>query len=170
MANSNQWWIAPLALAVLRLLYFEAAAERARMKGRGLVFPASIPIRATFLFLVLASALGACLSYADDPWIAAICCLFLVGGAAWWPATIIISNESIAQRFWWGRTKAIPWKEVTGADRDAHERIIVHGGNGTDIQFSTYHVDRHRFEVQLQQRAGIKRLGRYEDVPSIRPR
>jgi hypothetical protein len=168
MTDSRQWLIGPLVITVLRLLYFEAATERVRRTGRGLVFPVSIPARGALLLTAVGSAVGVLLSYSNDPWIAAICLVFLVASAIWWPPTIVLSDETIAQRFWWGRTKRIGWQEVSGADRDANGHIIVHGTSGININFSSYHVDRRRFEAELAKRAHITRIGRYEDVPSLR--
>ena len=47
-SNSNVWWLGPLGLTVLRILYVEARLTQARVKGDLLVFPAGLGMRLLF--------------------------------------------------------------------------------------------------------------------------
>ena len=87
-SNSNVWWLGPLALTVLRLLYVEARLTHARVKGQFLVFAASLGIRILFAAGIIGFSVLTALSVGrEEMWL-------LVAGSAIvmlvclaWPAT-----------------------------------------------------------------------------------
>lgn len=156
--NSNIWWIGPLVLAVLRLLYVEASLAKASVQGSGVVFRAATGTRAA-LGLSSAATLGAmvfCVSQGET-WAAAFFGAAIVSTVLLWPCTIVVDPSGIARYAWWRRPVRIAWETVVLLERGAAGDWWVHSSNGTTIQFDRYHVDAARFEAEVLHRAKLDR-------------
>jgi hypothetical protein len=168
MVRSN-WWVGPLVLLVLRLVYSEARTERARISGKQLIFPPSIGAR-VILGLVLFGA-GACTflsSSREEWWITAGFFAFFLLAIINWPSTVVVSQDSLAQQFWWGRKIRLRWPEITGAERQPGGDILIYGRDGQRVRYSSVSVDLFRFEEEVTHRAGLTHIGRSSDSITIR--
>jgi hypothetical protein len=155
--SGNIWWIGPIVLVLLRLLYAEARNEKAFMKGEVLVFRAAVGVRALFAFgiifflVLLIRNIGR-----EETWI------LIVGGITEilicfaWPSTITIESNAIARRLWWKPALSIPWPEVVHLERSKGGDWIVYSVDGKTIEFSRYHTDPCRFETEVNRRARFR--------------
>ena len=165
----NIWWQGPIVLLVLRLLYFEAVLARAEARHGALVFRAGKGARILFLATVLFS-LVAIVSIAvrqEDLWLIMIPTAFLIIAAFSWPAAVVIAQDAITQKLWWGRTVRVGWLDATGIEKHAGGELNVFGRHGETIAFSRYHVDPQRFEAEVLRRAHLEKVIDASRPPTI---
>jgi hypothetical protein len=148
-SNSNIWWLGPLGLTVLRLLYVEARLTHARVKGKLLVFSAGLGIRLLFGAAIIGfSALTAWNIGREETWLLVMMAVIVVAVCFGWPATITIGELGIKRHLWWRPTLAVPWNEVSGIEKNAGGDIQVFGDHGQCITFTRFHVDLLAFRMK----------------------
>ncbi len=156
--TGNTWWIGPVVLVLLRLLYAEARTTRASTKAETLIFRAAPGVMALFAFgiavfvILIIKSLGH-----EETWVIAGCALLTILGCLGWPSTITIDSASIARHVWWKPTRRIPWDAVVELERGAGGDWTVYGSDGSTIAFSRYHSDAQRFEAEVLKRAKLNR-------------
>jgi hypothetical protein len=154
---SNIWWLGPLGLTVLRLLYFEARLSRARSKGGLLVFSASIGVRLLFGVGVVGFATLTVLGIGhEEAWLLGASTAIVVCLCFAWPVTITLGPDGIAREAWWRSRLIIPWSAVTGIERASGGEIEVFGKQGQNITFTRFHIDPPRFQSEVMRRANLK--------------
>jgi hypothetical protein len=167
--TSNMWWIGPLVLILLRVLYTEARLARATVKADAIFFRAALGVRILmgsgivgFLILIRKSVGH------EETWLLIAGSILVILMCFVWPATIVIENDALRRHLWWKRIMAIPWNEVSAIEKNKGGDLRVFGNNGQCITFTRYHVDPFRFEIEVKRRAGLDRTLDTGALPSIR--
>ncbi len=166
---SNSWWIGPLVLMALRLLYLEAQLARTAIKGRNLIFRGGLGLRLLLagcivgVSVLISTSIGS-----DESWISIGLGCFVVAWCFAWPVTLVIGDDGLRRSVWWRRASVIPWKEVTGIERNIGGEIQVFGKDGKCITFTRFHVDPSRFQDEVMRRAGLREVLHASDLPSLR--
>jgi hypothetical protein len=154
--TGNVWWIGPVVLVLLRLLYAEARTTTVSSRGSGLVFRAATGVLVLLgfgivLFLILiVKSIGH-----EEWWVIGMATTLAILLCFAWPGTITIDGSGVAKHVWWKRTVEIPWGGVTQLEHSAGGDWVVYGSDGTTITFSRYHTDPHRFESEVLRRANL---------------
>ena|SRR5690349_13901720 len=168
-SNSNIWWLGPLGLTVLRLLYVEARLTHVRTKDNLLVFSAGLGIRLLLGAGIIGfSALTVSSIGREETWLLVTMAIIIVAVCFAWPATITIGEASIQRHVWWRPTLAIPWNEVSGIEKNAGDDIQVFGDHGQCITFTRFHVDPVGFQDEVMRRAKLKTVIDASAPPSLR--
>ena len=155
--TSNIWWIGPVVLVLLRLLYAEARNTRASVRGEALVFRAARGVLILFTFgiavflVLLVRSIGH-----EDTWIILLGVALTIFLCFAWPRTITMDSNAIAARVWWRPAARIPWNAVVELERGAGGDWTVYGDDGRTIAFSRYHADAQRFEAEVLKRAKLR--------------
>ena len=154
--NSNIWWIGPVILVLLRLLYTEARNTAVSTRGSVLIFRAASGVLVLFVFGIGTFVVLIIRSIGHEEWwvIAGSSALVILLCLAW-PGTIMIDGSGVAKCVWWKRRVAIPWNKVTQLERSAGGDWVVYGAEGTTISFSRYHNDPNRFETEVLRRTNL---------------
>jgi hypothetical protein len=168
-STSNSWWIGPLVLAVLRLLYVEARQTQAAAKGGELIFRAGIGVRLLFGCGIVGFTFGILASLGtEEGWLLVSGACFVIGWCFAWPVTLVIGKDGIRRSVWWRKPVLIPWAEVTGIERNIGGEIQVFGKEGQCITFTRFHVDPIRFQDEVMRRAALREVLKASDLPSLR--
>jgi len=168
-SNSNIWWLGPLGLTVLRLLYVEAQLTHVRAKGNLLVFSAGLGIRLLFgVGIVGFSALTVSNIGREETWLLATMVIIVVAVCLAWPATITTGEIGIKRYVWWRPTVAILWNEVSGIEKNAGGDIQVFGNHGQCITFTRFHADPLGFQDEVMRRTGLRAVIDASAPPTIR--
>lgn len=156
-SHSDYWSKGPVVLLVLRLLLWEASAERARRRGTATVFPGSLGGRVMVAFLVIGLAWLILKRWdQEEGWILALAGGIQLFAALAWPSTIWLSDTGIEERRWWRPRKWIPWNEVTAIQANAAGDKAVFGRSGQYICLDRFHVDPVGFEYEVRRRANLR--------------
>ena len=167
--ESNIWWIGPLVLTLLHLLYKEARLSHATKKGDQLVFRAGVGARVLLALGIVGFSLGTLASIGrEEPWLLALGAALAISCCFGWPVTIVMDDHSITRHIWWKPGISIPWNEVSGVERNAGADIQVFGNHGQCITFTRYHIDPIRFQDEVRRRAGLSNIRNASDPPTIR--
>lgn len=154
--SGNVWWIGPIILVLLRLLYAEARTTVVSSRGSGLVFRAATGLLVLLTFGIVVFVILIVKSIGHEEWwvigMAAALAILLCFA---WPGTVTIDGSGVAKHVWWRRTVEIPWSAVTQLEHSSGGDWIVYGSDGTTITFSRYHADPHRFETEVLRRAHL---------------
>ena len=166
--TSNTWWIGPLALTILRLLYVEARLSHASSKLGVLVFRAVPAARLLFLIGIIGfSALTICSIGSEEVWLLAMGAAIVIGACFLWPVAITLDDNAIHASVWWRRSIVIPWDQVCGIESKAGGDIQVFAKYGQSITFTRFHIDPSRFQDEVKRRAGLSRIIRSSDPPRL---
>lgn len=168
-ANSNVWWLGPLGLTVLRILYVEARVSQARTRGNLLLFPAGLGIR--FLFgggIIGFSALVVSSIGQEATWLLVTMTMVILALCFAWPATITIGEDGIRQHTWWRPMRMIHWTDVTGIQKEVSGDIEVFCKQGKSLTFSRFYVDPLRFQDEVKRRAVLKGVIDASNPPSLK--
>lgn len=145
-----------LTIPVVALLFFAQRYLFQRVVNDALevVFPTIIPrlepvLGAVVLVLLLANKTFAAQNNFEPAAIAvsAVGVFALVLA----PGEIVCSEAGVAQCWWWGRRKFLPWNQITAVQRNGD--ICIQGSAGPRIQFTRLHQDAPMFLRQLQAHA-----------------
>lgn len=168
-SESNIWWIGPLVLTLMRLLYVEARLSHASNEGKMLLFRGSIGWRCLLLVGVLGFSFLTIRSIGhEETWLLVAGAASAIAGCFGWPATIIVDDRCVSSRVWWKPNVSIPWNEVSGIERNAGGDIQVFGSHGQSINFTRYHIDPLRFQDEAKKRARLASVIKASDSPTIR--
>lgn len=167
-STSNIWWIGPLVLTLLRLLYTEARLTYASAKGDRLIFRAGIGLRLLFgVGIIGFSALTLSSIGHEEVWLLTMGAAFVIAGCFSWPATIMICEHGVQRRLWWRGSLTIPWSEVSGIEKNAGGDIQVFARSGQSITFSRFHIDPTRFLEEVKRRAKLNTVINAAAPPSL---
>jgi hypothetical protein len=155
--SSNVWWIGPVVLVLLRVLYAEARSSHAGITGDALVFRPALGVRLLLGIAILGFFLGIILSIGrEETWILVGSAMLVVLMCFAWPSTITVGKDGIRLRSWWRPSTRIPWTTVTGIEKRTGGEIYVYGSEGDSVTFSRYHVDPRSFEREVVARAHLQ--------------
>lgn len=169
-STSNIWWIGPLVLTLLRLLYMEARLTHSSAKGNLLIFRAGIGIRVLFgIGIIGFSTLTLSSIGHEEVWLLAIGAALVICGCFAWPATVMISEQGVQRSLWWRGALTIPWNDISGIERNAGGDTQVFGKSGQSITFTRFHVDPARFVEEVKRRAKLNHVIDASAPPSLRP-
>lgn len=164
--SGNIWWIGPIVLVLMRLLYVEGLHSKASTKGSATIFRAGVGLPfltalgiSTFVVLIITS-LGR-----EEGWVIAGASLLTVLLALGWPSTIVLDEIGVSRHLWWKPAVTIPWGSVVELDRGAVGDWTVYGSDGKTISFTRYHRDAGRFEAEVRRRANINR-SKHQNSPT----
>lgn len=167
--DSNVWWIGPLVIVGLRLVWTEALLGRPEARGALLVFRTARSLRAVLAVGLLGILFATIVSGGhEETWVLVIAAGLVAALCFGWPSTIMIGDADVRSSVWWRPTVAIRWGEVTGIEKRAGGELSVFGGNGETIAFSRYHVDPRRFEAEVLQRANLDSVIDASRPPTMR--
>jgi len=156
-STSNIWWIGPLVLVLLRLLYIEARLTRVALKANMLVFRAGIGLRLLFGIGIFGFSLGVVINIGhEDVWLLAGGAGLVIAACFAWPVTIIINDREVRRTVWWRKSVAIPWDEVTAVEKSHGGELQVFGKMGQCITFTRFHVDPSRFRDEVRRRGNVQ--------------
>ena len=168
-SNSNIWWLGPLGLTVLRLLFVEARLTHVRAKGNLLVFSTGLGIRLLFGAGIIGfSALTVSNVGREETWLLAAMAMIVVAVCFAWPTTITVGEAGIQRHVWWRPMLTIPWDQVSGIEKTRGDDIHVFGDHGQCINFTRFHVDPVGFQDEVLRRAKLKGVSNASDPPSLR--
>lgn len=154
--TGNIWWIGPVVVVLLRVLYAEARTSRASGKNGDLIFRAAPGVLILFTFgiavltFLLVRSLGK-----EETWIIVSGAVLTILLCLAWPSTIVTNTTGIARYLWWKPTINIPWDAVVELERSAGGDWTVCGKDDKTIVFSRYHADPSRFEAEVLKRAKL---------------
>jgi len=75
------------------------------------------------------------------------------------PATIVLTESAVEQRYWFLKTKVIRYPEVMAVQKtQAGRSVAVLGDNGVKIVHTTNHSDQAGFEREMAERTGKRVL------------
>jgi hypothetical protein len=155
--TSNIWWIGPVVLVLLRVLYAEARSSRATRAGDVLVFRPALGVRLLLGVVIVGFFVGIVLSIGrEELWILIGSAMLVVAMCFAWPSTITVGGDEILRQSWWRPNTRICWTAVTGVEKRAGGEIYVYGSDGQNVTFSRYHVDPRRFEREVIARAHLQ--------------
>jgi hypothetical protein len=167
--GANVWWIGPLVLTLLRLLYTEGRLSRAAFKNGSFVFRAGIGLRLLFMLGICGFTVGIVLSIGrEEFWLLAMGAALVISVCFAWPATITVDDAAITRSLWWRRLEAIPWKQVSAIECNAGGDLQVFGNHGQSITFTRYHVDPTRFQEEVLKRAELPHVITTSAPPTLR--
>jgi hypothetical protein len=167
--TSNIWWIGPVVLVLLRVLYAEARSSRATRAGDALVFRPALGVRLLLGVAILGFFVGIVLSIGrEELWILIGSAILVVAMCFAWPSTFTVGGDEILRQSWWRPNARIPWTAVTGVEKRAGGEIYVYGSAGQSVTFSRYHVDPRRFEREVIARAHLKGSNDASGPPRLR--
>jgi hypothetical protein len=167
-SDSNAWWIGPLVLTLLRLLYAEARLTHAAAKDGALVFRAGMGMRVLLGVGILGFSVGTLASIGhEETWLLVASTGIVIALCVAWPATVVIAEDGVRRHVWWRRTAALPWKEVSGIERNAGGDIQVFGKSGQCITFTRFHIDPLRFQEEVKRRARLQNVIDASAPPSL---
>ena len=167
---SNQmWFITPAVLIVLYLLKTSGRNQMASRRGSALVFG---PSRAITLLVIAGIGLGGALIAGPILQTGKIDIVTsIIGGGSLMaalillPPRVILCNQGVEARWWWGRRNSLSWSSITGASYDrAKNEISLHGQAGAVLRHTQYHVDPLRFQMEIERHVG--RVGEIRQNPS----
>jgi hypothetical protein len=166
--DSNMWWIGPVVILLLRILYSEAISERAGRRGDALVFRMALGARILFAVGLLALLVTFALSIGhEEKWVYVLGGLLLAALCFACPVTIILAEDAIYRSVWWRRRLRIPWESVIGIEREPSGESQVYSKHGEKITFSRYHVDPGKFEREVLRRGRIGATTDGSALPSL---
>lgn len=87
--------------------------------------------------------------------------VMFVGALLASPAPVVLDQSGIRQRYWWRRSKYIPWNEVVEAVHERTDRTVVRGKWGTCISFSPYLIGQDRFEQEILTHSDLNGIPEY---------
>jgi hypothetical protein len=153
-STSNIWWIGPLMLTLLRLLYWEARLTHANRQGTTLIFRGAKTLRLLFGLGIIGFSVLIMLSIGhEEKWIRAGSTGFVIAWCFGWPPTITTNENGLHRHVWWKPAITIPWADVSAIERNVGGDLQVFGKNGECIRFTRYHIDPFRFEDEVKRRA-----------------
>jgi hypothetical protein len=168
-STSNIWWIGPLVLTVLRLLYVEARLSHAASDGGVLIFRSSLGLRLLLLVGIVGFSAGTLLSIGkEETWLLVIGAMLGMAACFVWPATIILDGSAIRSKVWWRSSTALPWNQVSAIEKNMGGDLQVFGTQGQHITFTRFHVDPDRFQEEVTRRAGLSGVTKAGGPPSLR--
>jgi len=156
-SHSDYWSKGPIVLVLLRLVMWEATIERAKRRGKTLVFSGSLMLR-----LVLGAGIGIFVwtmfrdRNREETWVLAMGAVIVILTALSWPSTISLSDAGAERWRWWSRKILIPWNEVTGIQKNKAGDRTIFGVSGKSITLTRYHADPVTFEYEVRRRAQLK--------------
>jgi hypothetical protein len=169
LVDSNTWWIGPIALLALRLLYAEARFARAQVNGQEIVFRPTAGLRLIVWIGIVGLAAAVAMSEeAEESWVYGLAVGLLVLFCFGLPSTITLGRDIIRQEAWWGRRTSIGWASVGALEKRSGGEFHVFGREGQAITFSRYHVDPVRFVREVLQRANLPGVVDASEPPTMR--
>ena len=118
-----------------------------------------------------ALALGLFLVLADEgepAWMWSIPLFFLIVFLGAWPADIVLDEEGVLQRSWWGRETRIRWCDVASAlYRSGDGSTFIFGYDGSEIRHTGYHAAPARYQAEVKKRGALERIADWDAVPSL---
>ena len=150
-----------ITMAILAWLFHGVAKSRA-VEGPGtLVFGAAPAIRWTMLVCgVVLVGMGATVAIlveerAEGLGMGAAFAALGVASVFAIPPEIVVSEEGLTSRRWWGAAKSMRWPEVQDAPAvSAQQPMRVVARDGTRIVHTVFNVDRARFAAEVERRRG----------------
>src|SRR5258708_2285044 len=110
--HSEYWSKGPIVLLLMRLLLWEAGAERAKRQGTTMVFTSALGLRIVFAFGVSIFAWTMLKEWSrEESWVLITGGLTIFAFALAWPSTLWLTDTGIEQRRWWRPKVVIPWNE-----------------------------------------------------------
>ncbi len=156
--TGNIWWIGPVVLVLLRMLYAEARSTRSSIKASARVFRAATGVLILFAFGIAGFVVLIVKSLShEESWIIGLGALLTIFLCLSWPSTITMDTAGIERHVWWKPRLRILWDSVVELERGAGGDWTVYGADGKTIAFSRYHADPERFEAEVLKRAKIER-------------
>lgn len=165
---AGDWWLGPVVIVALRLLYAQAKLSRASRSGSVLFFRASLALRMLLgfaisaLFFYLVRSLGH-----EELWVIILGAVMTVLLCFAWPSTITVDQSGVTSDVWWRRMSSIGWDAVVDLEKNAGGDMKIYSSTGSVINFSRYHVDPDRFEAEVMKHAKLHRLSKTEAPLSI---
>ena len=130
-STSNIWWIGPVVLVAVRLLYAEARSARAEARGTELVFRPVLGFRVLAAVGVIGILFAIVLSGGqEEAWVYALAVGLLVLLCFGVPATIMLGGDGVRQQAWWGRKTFISWGEISGLEKRPGGEMLIYGCKG----------------------------------------
>jgi hypothetical protein len=157
--TGNIWWIGPVVIVLLRLLYAEALSTKVADSGSVLVFRFAMVARLLFgfgivaLFVLLIRSIGH-----EELWLIATGSGLLVFLCLAWPSTITVDSCGVTRYLWWKPKRHIPWEAVVNLEKTSGGDWQVYGADGSIIPFSRYHSDPVRFEEEVLRRTKLRMI------------
>ena len=75
----------------------------------------------------------------------------------YWPWRVVLDRDGISKRNFFGIKKMLPWSEVAMLQyREQSEDYLAIGRDGTNIWFSSFHVDPAQFEAEVLKNSHLK--------------
>jgi hypothetical protein len=167
--SNPMWFITPAVVIVLYVLKTSGRNQMASRRGSALVFG---PSRAMTLLVMAAIALGGALIAGPilqtgriDIATSIIGGGILIAGLILIPPVVILCNQGVEARWWWGRRNSLSWSSITGASYDRTKKeMSLHGQAGAVLRHTQYHVDPLRFQMEIERHVG--RIGEIRQNPS----
>ena len=155
--TDSMWWIGPTVIVLLRVLVAEARSSNAKKAGSGLIFQMPLFVRLLFGFVIIALFVTLIKGISsEETWVVVSGTILLIVFCLTWPATLAIDASGVSSYLWWKPKKSIPWGAVVDLQKNSGGDWKVCSSDGTTIDFSRYHVDPHRFEVEILKRANLR--------------
>jgi len=151
------WWIGPTVIVLLRMLVAEARSSNAKRAEGVLIFQMALFARllAGFvigaLFVTLINRISR-----EETWVSVSGTVLLILFCLSWPTTLTIDATGVTRYLWWKPKKTIPWGAVVDLQKNAGGDWKVCSSDGTTIDFSRFHADPLRFEMEILKRANLR--------------